>query len=54
MYNFEIFKMRAEFAKDDNETIWFMNATQIFKRRVPGSEEKGKSKVKVIKYINKH
>lgn len=36
MHNIDILKMRGEFAKDDNGTIWFMYANQIHRRDVPG------------------
>lgn len=31
MYNIDILKMRCEFGKDDNGSIWFMYANQIFR-----------------------
>lgn len=43
--------MKCEFAKDDNGTIWFLYASQIFKRDMQGSKLSN-DKVKVIKYIN--
>lgn len=54
MHNIEILKMRAEFARDDCDTIWFVNASQIHTRPLPGTEKpESQGKIKVIKYINK-
>lgn len=49
---YEILKMRAEFTKDDNGTIWFVYASKIFARRIPGELENEK-RVKKVSYINK-
>jgi len=34
MHSVEILKMRAEFARDDNGTVWFLYANQIFRREL--------------------
>jgi len=34
MHNIEVIKMRCHFAKDDNGSIWFVFATNIFTRDV--------------------
>ena len=52
MHNQEILKMRAEFTKDDNGTIWFIFASKIHTREMAGNDEK-KTRTKKITYINK-
>ena len=52
MYNFEILKIRAEFAMDKNETIWFQYANQIYRRQVPGIKDLEENK-KLIAYCNR-
>lgn len=39
MHKVEILKMRCEFAKDDNGSIWFLYANQIYRRDVPGLQK---------------
>jgi hypothetical protein len=39
MHNFEILKMRCDFIKDDNGTIWFSFASQIHARQIPGQAD---------------
>jgi len=34
MHNIEVLKMRCHFAKDDNGSIWFIFATNIFTRDI--------------------
>jgi len=36
MHNYEILKMRCDFIKDDNGTLWFSYASQIYARQIPG------------------
>jgi hypothetical protein len=38
MHQTEILKMKAEFSKDENGTIWFVFASQIGQRRCKGKE----------------
>lgn len=52
MHNIEVVKMRCHFAKDDNGSIWFIFATNIFTREILGSKQAAVS-AKVVKYINK-
>lgn len=52
MHNIEILKMRAEFARDDNGTIWFTYANQIVKRDIPQLKQ-GTEELKMVKYVNK-
>ena len=34
MHSVEILKMRAEFARDDNGTVWFLYANNIYRREL--------------------
>ena len=52
MHNHEILKMRAEFTKDDNGTIWFTYASRIHSREIISNDEQ-KVRTKKITYINK-
>ena len=52
MHNVEILKMRCEFAKDDHGTIWFLYASQIFKRDAWGLKD-DKQSLKMVPYINR-
>jgi ethanolamine utilization protein EutA (predicted chaperonin) len=52
MHNHEILKMRAEFTKDDNGTIWFTFASRIHTREIIQNDER-KVRTKKITYINK-
>lgn len=52
MHKFEILKMRAEFAKDDNGTIWFMYATKIFAKKMENELDEEQRSAK-ISYLNR-
>lgn len=52
MHSIEVVKMRCHFAKDDNGSIWFIFASNIFTRDIMGSKQAAVS-AKVVKYINK-
>jgi len=51
MHNIEILKMRCEFCKDDNGTIWFNYANQIYRREVANADRAQES-IKMVHYIN--
>ena len=52
LYNKEVLRMRCEFMKDDNDTIWFSYASRVIMRPVKSHKEAAKE-VKRVKYINK-
>lgn len=51
MHSQEILKLRAEFASDDNGSIWFLYASQIYKREMP-VKDKPKMQAGLVKAIN--
>jgi len=52
LHKIELIKFRAEFFKDENETIWFSYASQIVARPIKGNVEEN-SKRKQNTFINK-
>jgi hypothetical protein len=52
MHQTEILKMKAEFSKDENGTIWFSYASKIGQRKCKGKEHIHHSKTKISE-INK-
>mmetsp|Transcript_45789 Transcript_45789/g.33509 ORF Transcript_45789/g.33509 Transcript_45789/m.33509 type:complete len:92 (-) Transcript_45789:411-686(-) len=50
VYNYEVLKMRCEFLKDENGTIWFFYASEIRVRPVKGRGSE--YSIKKIQYIN--
>ena len=51
IWNKEILKMRCDFAKDDNGTIWFTYATRIFIKDM-AVDMQAEKRVKKVSYVN--
>lgn len=51
LYSMEILKMKCEFLKDDNDSIWFTFAYDIYTRPIKGREVE-KSKITQLQQIN--
>lgn len=52
LWNEEILRMKCEFLKDENQTIWFSYANNILSRPIKARHEQFK-RTKKISYINK-
>lgn len=52
VYQFEIIRMKAEFAKDENNSIWFQYASEIYVRKNYNAQKEQDEKMRTIKKMN--
>ena len=53
VHEIEILKMRCEFCKDENGTIWFFYASQIQARPIKGKGPNATYAMKKVNHVNK-
>ena len=53
MYHYEILRMKCEFARDDNNTIWFIYASEIWARPNLVAKKKAQDEMDVMKKLKK-
>ena len=51
MYKIEILRMKCEFVKDDNQTIWFQHASDIWVRPNRAAKKAEETYVETMKKL---